>query len=47
MYCLKTSSLEFEPDDLDSIPEGGKGLAIMKEIMDSLDCKTEEGLNYD
>jgi len=39
------SSLEFEPDDLDSIPEGGRGLAIVKEIMDSMDCKTEDGKN--
>ena len=39
------SSLEFEPDDPDSIPEGGRGLAIMKEIMDSMDYKTEDGKN--
>jgi serine/threonine-protein kinase RsbW len=39
------SSLEFEPGDLDSIPEGGRGIAIMKEIMDSMDYKTEDGKN--
>ena len=38
-------SLEFESDDLDNIPEGGRGLAIMKEIMDSMDYKTEDGKN--
>ena len=39
------SSLEFEPGNLDNIPEGGRGLAIMKEIMDSMDYKTEYGKN--
>ncbi len=39
------SSLEFEPGDLDSIPGGGRGIAIMKEIMDSMDYKTEDGKN--
>ena len=39
------SSLECEPGNLDNIPEGGRGLAIMKEIMDSMDYKTEDGKN--
>ena len=39
------SSLEFEPGNLDNIPEGGRGLAIMKEIMDSMAYKTEDGKN--
>ena len=39
------SSLEFDTDDPSSIPEGGRGLAIMKEIMDSVDYKTEDGKN--
>ena len=39
------SSLECVPDDPGSIPEGGRGLAIMKAIMDSVEYKTECGKN--
>ena len=40
------SSLEFDPEDLRSIPEGGMGLVIIKEIMDSTGYKTEDGKNH-
>jgi serine/threonine-protein kinase RsbW len=33
------------PDDLGSIPEGGRGLAIIKEIMDSVAYTSKEGKN--
>lgn len=39
------ASIQFEPDDLDSIPEAGMGLAIMKDIMDRVDYKTAGGKN--
>jgi len=39
------SSLDFDPEDLGSIPEGGMGLVIIKEIMDSTGYKTENGKN--
>ena len=39
------SSLECEPDETGNVPEGGRGLAIMKAIMDSVDYKTEDGKN--
>ena len=40
------SFLEFDPEDLGSIPEGGMGLVIIKEIMDSTGYKTEDGNNH-
>ncbi len=39
------SSFLLNPDDLDSIPEGGRGLAIIKEIMDSVTYTSKEGKN--
>lgn len=41
----EASSLDFEPDDPGTIPEGGRGLAIIKEITDSVCYKTEGGKN--
>ncbi|NQU03691.1 MAG: ATP-binding protein [Syntrophaceae bacterium] len=35
-----------DPDDIESIPEGGRGLAIIKEVMDSVAYRTEDGKNY-
>ncbi len=46
--CLEqkdVSLLEIDPNDLDKIPEQGRGLPIMKEIMDSMTYKTENGKN--
>ncbi len=39
------SSFLFDPDNLESIPEGGRGLAIIKEIMDSVNYTSKEGKN--
>jgi serine/threonine-protein kinase RsbW len=37
--------LEFNPDDLDNLPEGRMGLAIINEIMDHVAYTTSEGTN--
>jgi serine/threonine-protein kinase RsbW len=39
------SSLQFDPDDLGSIPEGGMGMGFINEIVDSTDYKTGGGKN--
>ncbi len=39
------SSLYFDANDFDSIPEKGRGLAIIKEIMDRSSYTSSEGKN--
>ncbi len=39
------SSLDVNPDDIDSIPEGGRGLAIINEVMDRVEYKSGQGKN--
>lgn len=39
------SSLYFDANDFDSVPEKGRGLAIIKEIMDSASYTSKEGKN--
>ena len=39
------SSLTVDPNNPGSIPEGGRGLGIMKEIMDTVVYKTDKGKN--
>jgi serine/threonine-protein kinase RsbW len=39
------SSLYFDANDFDSVPEKGRGLAIIKEIMDSASYTSSEGKN--
>ncbi len=46
--CLEqkdVSTLEIDPNDLDNIAEQGRGLPIMKEVMDALSYRTEGGKN--
>jgi len=38
-------SLECDPEDLENISEGGRGLAIIKEVMDSVAYNSEKGMN--
>ena len=38
--------LEFDPDDIENVPEGGMGLYIIDQIMDETEYKSEEGVNY-
>ena len=39
------SSFENDPNDLDNIQETGRGLAIIKEVMDSVVYETKDGKN--
>ena len=39
------SSFENDPNDLDNIPESGRGLAVIKETMDSMTYETKDGKN--
>ena len=45
MPGLGEPSLEYDPDDLDNVPESGMGLFIIKEVMDSLAYQTADGEN--
>ena len=40
-----TSSMEIDVEDVESIPEGGRGLFVMKAIMDSVEYVSKEGKN--
>ena len=40
-----TQSFEFDPNDLDELPEGGMGLSIINEIMDQVVYTTSAGIN--
>ncbi len=39
------STLEVDPDDLAGLAEGGRGLAIINEVMDQVEYRTEKGKN--
>lgn len=41
----KVSSLEVNPDDIEGIPEGGRGLAIINEVMDRVAYTSDQGKN--
>jgi len=38
-------SLVYDPKDINSLPEGGMGLFIIKNLMDSADYNTSQGIN--
>jgi anti-sigma regulatory factor (Ser/Thr protein kinase) len=38
-------SFEFDPNDLNNLPEGGMGLSIINEIMDQVVYTTSDGIN--
>ncbi|SCX84133.1 ATP-binding protein [Desulfoluna spongiiphila] len=40
-----TPSLDFDPDDLDKLPEGGMGLFIIHQVMDQVAYRTDKGKN--
>lgn len=40
MNGLKVKQLEFDPDDLNSLPEGGMGLFLIRQIVDEMDYCT-------
>lgn len=38
--------LDFDPNDIENLPEGGMGLFIIKQLMDELSYSSKEGKNY-
>lgn len=39
------TEVEFDPTDLDNLPESGMGLAIIKSVMDSVRYQSDRGIN--
>lgn len=39
-------SLDFDPENIDSLPEGGMGLFIIEELMDETNYSRENGKNF-
>ena len=42
---FKKPILEYDPDDIENLPEGGMGLFIIDQLMDEVTYKTENGVN--
>jgi serine/threonine-protein kinase RsbW len=43
---LVINELNFDPEDIENLPEGGMGLFIIKQLMDEMDYYTVNGKNY-
>lgn len=43
---LVVKDLDFDPEDIDNLPESGMGLFIIKQLMDEIDYYTLNGKNY-
>lgn len=43
---LDVRELDFDPSDIDNLPEGGMGLFIIKQLMDEMSYYTINGENY-
>lgn len=43
---LEIKKLEYDPNDLNSLPESGMGLFIIQQLMDELDYFSINGKNY-
>jgi serine/threonine-protein kinase RsbW len=43
---LEIPQLQFDPNDINNLPEGGMGLYIIRQLMDELKYETREGKNY-
>lgn len=42
---FKKPKLEFDPKDIENLPEGGMGLFIIDQLMNEISYKTENGVN--
>ncbi len=42
---FQKAKLEFDPEDIDNLPEGGMGLFIIEQLMDTTDYFSNEGKN--
>ncbi|MCH9673409.1 MAG: ATP-binding protein [Gammaproteobacteria bacterium] len=45
LLAVGTGALEFDPDDIDNLPEGGMGLALIRMSADELEYHTKDGVN--
>ena len=43
---LVVNDLDFDPNDIQNLPEGGMGLFIMKQLMDEMNYYSINGKNY-
>jgi serine/threonine-protein kinase RsbW len=43
---LEIPKLDYDPKDVNNLPEGGMGLYIMNQIMDELSYSSKNGKNY-
>lgn len=43
---LTIKDLDYDPTDIDNLPENGMGLFIIKQLMDELSYNSKEGKNY-
>lgn len=43
---LEIKNLDYDPNNLDTLPESGMGLFIIKQLMDELDYFSVNGKNY-
>lgn len=43
---LEIKDLDFDPEDINNLPEGGMGLYIMKQLMDEIDYYSLNGKNF-
>lgn len=43
---LVINDLDFDPSDIENLPEGGMGLFIIKQLMDEMIYSSKEGKNY-
>lgn len=43
---VEKATLEFDPTDIENLPEGGMGLYIIEELMDETEYYTEGNKNY-
>jgi serine/threonine-protein kinase RsbW len=43
---LVVNELNFDPEDIQNLPEGGMGLFIIKQLMDEMNYYTINGKNY-
>lgn len=43
---LEIKELDFDPSDIDNLPEGGMGLFIIKQLMDEMTYHSADGKNH-
>lgn len=44
-FANRPATLQFDPDDLATVPESGMGIALIKSLMDHVEYTREQGVN--